>query len=112
VEKGRAENSPNQEAARWYARLHAPDCTAEERADFDAWRAGDPRNAAAYAAAERMSDAVASLAMTDPRLKAMVDQAASAGATLPDDTPDDEPGGKARPLTITASPRLPRRRIA
>ena len=96
-----AEDSSSQLAARWYARLRAPDCTPEEREQFEAWRASDPRNAAAYAAAERMNDALGKLAMADPRLKAMVDQAASAGATLPDDEPDESPG-KPRPLTITA----------
>ena len=96
-----AEDSSSQLAARWYARLRAPDCTPEEREQFEAWRASDPRNAAAYAAAERMNDALAKLAMADPRLKAMVDQAASAGATLPDDEPDESPG-KPPPLTITA----------
>ena len=91
-------------AARWYARLRAPDCTVQERADFEAWRASDPRNAAAYAAAERMNDALAKLAMADPRLKGMVDQAASAGATLPDDEAEEPPAGKPRPLTISAAP--------
>jgi transmembrane sensor len=103
----------NQLAARWYARLRAPDCTVQERADFEAWRASDPRHAAAYAAAERMNDALAKLAMADPRLKARVDQAASSGATLPDDEPEEPPAGKPPPLTITAAPSLARpRRIA
>jgi ferric-dicitrate binding protein FerR (iron transport regulator) len=93
---GCAEDSSNQEAARWYARMRA-DCTPYERAEFEDWRAHDPGNAAAYAAAERMSDAVASLAMTDPRLKAMVRQAASAGATLP----DGESGTEGPPLAAT-----------
>lgn len=31
-------------AARWDARLRAPDCTDEERAAFEAWRASDPAN--------------------------------------------------------------------
>lgn len=84
-----------------------------ERAEFEAWRTSDPRNAAAYQAAERMSEALAKLAMVDPRLKAMVDQAAGVGATLADDAPEDPPG-KSPPLTITASATAPsaRRRIA
>lgn len=94
-----AEDVSSQQAARWYARLRAPDCTPEERAEFEAWRA-DPRNAEAYGAAERMNDALAKLAMTDPRLRAMVDQAASSGASLADDELDETPG-KPRPLTIT-----------
>ena len=99
-----AEERLAQLAARWYARLRAPDCTIQEHAAFEAWRASDPRNAAAYAAAERMNDALAKLAMADPRLKAMVDQAASSGATLPDDEAEEPPDGKPPPLTITAAP--------
>jgi transmembrane sensor len=99
----KAEEPLQQLAARWYARLRAPDCTVQERADFEAWRRNDPRNAAAYAAAERMNDALAKLATADPRLKAMVDQAASSGATLPDDE-TEEPPGKPPSLTITAEP--------
>jgi len=101
-----AQEPLSQLAARWYARLRAPDCTHKERAEFEAWRASDPRNAAAYAAAERMNDALAKLAMADPRLKAMVDQAASSGATLPDDEPEEPPAGKPPPLTVTAAPSL------
>jgi transmembrane sensor len=104
-----AQESLTQQAARWYARLRAPDCTTTERAEFEAWRAGDPRHAAAYAAAERMNDALAKLAMVDPRLKAMVDQAASSGATLPDDEPEEPSAGKPPQLTITVAPSPPMR---
>jgi anti-sigma factor RsiW len=99
-----AQDSSSQLAARWYARLRAPDCTDDERAEFEAWRASNPQNAAAYAAAERMNAALAALAMADPRLKAMVDQAASSGATLADDETDDPPRGKPSRLEITARP--------
>jgi len=111
---GSGKNSPSQQAAGWYARLRAPDCTAEDRAAFDAWRTSDPRNAAAYAAAERMNDALAKLTVADPRLRAMVDQAASAGATLPEDPIDEQPGRKPT-STVTAEPTRTlraRRRIA
>jgi transmembrane sensor len=95
--------------------VRAPDCTAAERAEFESWAAADPQNAAAYAAAERMNEALAKLAMVDPRLKAMVDQAAKAGATLADDDqPEDHPR-KSPPLTITAEPSKAvgaRRRVA
>ena len=109
-----AQDSLSQLAARWYARLRAPDCTPEERAEFEQWRASDARNAAAYAAAERMNDALAKLAMADARLKAMVDDAASSGATLPDDEPDEPEACKPPPLEITArpSPTTRPRRIA
>jgi transmembrane sensor len=109
-----AQEPANQEAARWYARLRAPDCTAVERAAFEKWLASDPRNQAAFANAERMTDALSKLAMADARLKAMVDQAASAGATLPEDE-DEEEGRSNKPtLKISAVPASvgPRRRIA
>jgi transmembrane sensor len=85
-----SQDRPTEEAARWYARLQAHDCSPEDTAAFERWRSGDARNAAAYAAAARLGDALAHSAMTHPRLKAMIDEAASAGATLPADF-DDEP---------------------
>jgi transmembrane sensor len=97
-----AQDPASQDAARWYSRLRAPDFTAAERADFEQWLGRDARNAVAYAAAERMADALGKLAMADPRLKAMVDQAASAGATLPEDPPEEHPR-KSPPLAITAA---------
>ena len=99
-----AEDSPSEAAGRWYARLRAPDCTLQDRVEFEAWRARDPKHVAAYAAAERMNDALAKLAIADGRLKAMVDQAASAGATLPNEP--DEPTGKPPSLEISAAPKL------
>ena len=109
-----AQDPLTQLAARWYARLRAPDCTPEEHAEFQAWRASDARHAAAYAAAERMNDALSRLAASNARLKAMVDQAASSGATLPDDESDEPPAGKPPSVTITAAPSLGarRRRVA
>ena len=105
-----AQDPLSQLAARWYARLRAPDCSPEERAEFEAWRASDPRHSAAYAAAERMNDALSRLATSNPRLKAMVDQAASSGATLPDDESEEPPAGKPPSLTMTAAPSLGARR--
>ena len=98
-----AQDPVSLDAARWFARLRAPDCTAVERAEFEKWLASDPRHATAFAAAERMAEALSKLAMIDPRLKAMVDQAAGAGATLPD---DEEPAPPPKPpsLTISAAP--------
>lgn len=99
-----AQDSQNQVTARWYARLRAADCAPEERAEFDAWRCANPRNAAAYAAVKRMNDALTKLAMADPRLKAMVDQAATSGATLPNDEVDEPPAGKPPSIQIAAQP--------
>jgi transmembrane sensor len=102
-----------QDAARWFARLRAPDCTAVERAEFEKWLASEPHHAAAFAAAERMAEALSKLAMIDPRLKQMVDQAAGAGATLPD---DEEPAPPPKPTSLTISavptPVGKRRRLA
>ena len=98
-----AHDPANQDAARWYSRLRAPDCTPADRADFEQWLARDARNAAAYAAAERVADALGKLAMTDSRLRAMVDQAASAGATSPEGPPEEHPR-ISPPLAITAAP--------
>ena len=54
-----------------------------------------------------MAEALSKLAMVDPRLKAMVDHAASAGATLPEDEEDRPP--KSRRSRISAAPTLARR---
>ena len=109
-----AQDQASQDAAGWYSRLRAPDCTSADRASFEQWLDRDARNAAAYAAAERVADALGKLAMNDPRLQAMVDQAANAGAMLPEDPPEEHPR-KSPSLTITAAPSPapgPRRRVA
>src|SRR5690606_31090940 len=62
------------QAARWHARLEAPDCTAEEREAFAAWLGSDT-NREAWRRAERICALLASAAASDPRLRAMVDQA-------------------------------------
>lgn len=63
-------------AARWYARLRAPDCTDEDRAAFEKWRAADPAHAACYFDAERLGR----LLRTDPRLAVMAEDAFAGGA--------------------------------
>jgi ferric-dicitrate binding protein FerR (iron transport regulator) len=44
-------------AARWYAWLTSPDCTLQDRENFERW-CSDPTNAAAYAALMRELEAV------------------------------------------------------
>jgi transmembrane sensor len=66
-----------QEAAGWHARLHAADCTEEDRVAFEQWRRGDVARARAYETAERTSSQLDSLAL-DPRLQAMASQARAA----------------------------------
>lgn len=51
------------EAARWHARM---DCGTGNLAEFEAWRAADPRNAAAFA---RMFGAAAAVARVKPGLR-------------------------------------------
>jgi transmembrane sensor len=96
-----------QEAGRWYARLASTDCTADERAAFEIWRAADPENSVAFELAERVGATLARLAAIDPRLKAMVDEAAGAGATLPDDAHDE---GEAERAPAEGGRAAPRRR--
>jgi transmembrane sensor len=61
-------------AAFWDARLRNPDCTATERAAFEAWRAGDPANAAAFEKLQQALDALRAAAAR-PELRAMRDAA-------------------------------------
>jgi transmembrane sensor len=67
-----------QAAARWYARLQAPDCTQADREEFARWCAADPKHAAAYAAARDMCARLTRLAHSDPRLRALTDAAFAA----------------------------------
>jgi hypothetical protein len=53
-----------------------------------------------------LGDALARLATVDPRLQSLVDQAASAGATLPDDP--EEKARESASDEIAAAPARPR----
>lgn len=76
-----------QQAARWYARLTAPDCSNEERAEFERWRLRDPANAEVYAATEAFCASLDRAAPMDDRLQAMADEAFAMGAA--DDLPSE-----------------------
>ncbi len=39
----------------WFARLHAPDCTASDETAFQAWLQADPRNAEDYSSCEKVT---------------------------------------------------------
>lgn len=67
-----------QEAARWHARLHAPDCSAQDREAFERWREANPSHAVAYARAEQTSQAADELLLADPRLRALLNEALAA----------------------------------
>src|SRR3954469_1676463 len=56
------------DAARWYVRLRAEDCTLGEREAFQAWMALSSANARAYDQARRVSRRVDELANQDPRM--------------------------------------------
>lgn len=64
-----------QDAAGWHARLHAADCTDEDRTAFEAWRRTDVAHARAYEIAEQTSMRLDSLVRDDPRLRALAQQA-------------------------------------
>jgi transmembrane sensor len=66
-------------AAAWYARLQAPGCTPSDREAFQRWCAEDPDHAAAYALARDMSARLTRAAATNPRLRAMTEQALAGG---------------------------------
>lgn len=61
------------EAAGWYARLHGPDCTGRDRADFEAWLRADSSHWHAYAEAERVTRALDQLIEADSSLRVMAD---------------------------------------
>ena len=67
-----------QEAARRYARLHATDCTQDERDAATEWLAECPENRQAYEMAERVSTGVSALLQDErlgQRLRALADEA-------------------------------------
>ena len=70
-----------QDAAGWHARMHAADCTDEDRIAFEQWRHGDVAHARAYEMAERTSMQLDSLVREDPRLRALAMQARNEAAT-------------------------------
>lgn len=59
------------EAERWYARLLAGDCTADERAACERWQAADPRNAQAYAQVRRVAERAAAFRFQPQRRAAV-----------------------------------------
>ncbi|MCR6700952.1 MAG: FecR domain-containing protein [Dokdonella sp.] len=69
-----ADDIARSQAHRWFARLRAPDCSSEERAAFERWRA-EPRHADAYANLEDLWDLSAELAQEDPDIAAAVREA-------------------------------------
>jgi len=59
------------EAARWYARVHAPDCSDAERSACLAWRQLSTGHDQAFLQTEQVATRVTEGLLTDPRLRAM-----------------------------------------
>ncbi|HEY6125251.1 MAG TPA: FecR domain-containing protein [Steroidobacteraceae bacterium] len=75
-----------QEAARRYARLHASDCSQDEKDATTEWLAKSPENLQAYELAERVSAGVNALAQDDrlgQKLRALADAAYTTRAVAP-----------------------------
>ncbi|MFT3904774.1 MAG: FecR/PupR family sigma factor regulator [Steroidobacteraceae bacterium] len=64
----------SEEAAGWYARLHALDCSLEEKAEFAAWLALDRTHVATYLKVEQLHKSMEVL-RNDPRIRALTGQA-------------------------------------
>jgi transmembrane sensor len=62
------------DAARWYARVHAPDCTGQDRQSFEAWLRSSPDHWRAYADAERTVRRFDQLLENDPGLRELADR--------------------------------------
>jgi transmembrane sensor len=75
-----SEDQRANDAARWYARLQAPDCTPADRTDFLRWCAEDPANAEAFARAKAIAAALSRAASTNERLRAMAAEARATAA--------------------------------
>lgn len=60
-------------AAGWFARLQAPDCTAAQRREFEAWLAEDDRHRQAFEAATRAAARVTDALKVDPRMRALLE---------------------------------------
>ena len=61
-------------AARWYARVHAPDCTGRDREAFEDWLRANPEHWRAYADAERTVRRFDQLIEQDDRLLELADE--------------------------------------
>jgi transmembrane sensor len=72
-----------EEAARWFARLHAADCSLQERAAFRKWQRADERHALAYDQACQAAASIDQLMALDPRMQALLDE-----ALIPDVAPE------------------------
>ncbi len=70
-------------AARWYARVHAPDCTGRDREEFETWLRSSPEHRRAYADAERTVRRFDQLIEDDAQLRALADEACDEPGVAP-----------------------------
>lgn len=77
-----------EDAAFWYARLQAPDCTPQDRADFRRWLYAAPEHRGAFDAAETIGVDLLGAASLDARLRDMADWAFELGDVDPDEPPE------------------------
>lgn len=63
------------QAAQWYARLHAPDCSESDHAAFKSWLAGGAERIQAYQSVIDSASLISRQIEADPRLRAMVSDA-------------------------------------
>jgi transmembrane sensor len=71
------------EAARWYARVHAPDCSDAERSACLAWRQLSTDHDQVFLQTEQVATRVTEGLLTDPRLRAMAATALDKSLDLP-----------------------------
>ena len=92
-----------EEAARWHARLAAPDCSAAERRQFHLWRESSPLHVEACAILQHTEDALDRLASDDSRLQALSDEAYAMGRAGSDGLSQGRHRRWAVPATLAAS---------
>jgi transmembrane sensor len=94
-----------QEAARRCARLHAIDCTQDERDATTEWQAESPEQRRAYELAERVFVGVSALAQDDqfgPKLRALADEAHTMRGSPPPREQQGKPSRSPRRWRVAA----------
>lgn len=71
------------DAARWYARIHAPDCTGRDREEFENWLRSSPDHWRAYAEAERTVKRFDLLLENDDYLRGLAEESCAEPAAAP-----------------------------
>jgi transmembrane sensor len=74
--------SVTDDAARWYARVRASDCTTRDREEFEAWLHASPDHLCAYAHAGETVRRLDELLEIDPQLLALAEEASAPRTNL------------------------------